>query len=158
QVTAKGQIFCLDANGASQPIHNGNVDIMEIDAKHVSDDVLSKLEDTDDSTNTAHLSNIGKFEISGYENEWTEVPEFYLRFNLPCPPVSYCTDPIYRKRCPPFSIADESESTVAFTYLMEENQADTRILKASYDVKCYLGVKTSEGIEEGFSCSGGLTP
>ncbi|GMT18421.1 hypothetical protein PFISCL1PPCAC_9718, partial [Pristionchus fissidentatus] len=98
-----GQIFCLDANGASQPIHNGNVDIMEIDAS-AHDDVLSYFEDTDDNKNTAHLSNIGKFEISGYENEDTEVPVFYLKFNLPCPPVSYCTDPVYRKRYSPFSI------------------------------------------------------
>ncbi|GMT26548.1 hypothetical protein PFISCL1PPCAC_17845, partial [Pristionchus fissidentatus] len=28
----------------------------------------------------------------------------------------------------------------------------------SYDVKCYMGVKTCEGTYEGFSCIGGLTP
>ncbi|GMT30311.1 hypothetical protein PFISCL1PPCAC_21608, partial [Pristionchus fissidentatus] len=152
QVRVKGLISCLDVNGASRPIIDGNVDLMEID-KHPNDGNRPWHEDTDDTHDTKPFESTGQFEVFGWEREWTDIPIFYLSFNLPCPPISYCTDREYLKRC-------AGKSTVAFAYFVDNNLAVKH--KSGHmdylDVKCYVGVKTSAGIEEGFSCSGGYTP
>ncbi|GMT26356.1 hypothetical protein PFISCL1PPCAC_17653, partial [Pristionchus fissidentatus] len=159
KVYVKGQIFCMDAKKELQPIRDGTVDLMEIDSAPPRDSFLSNFQDTDDIISTTHFSDSGKFEISGSEIEPISVPEFYLRFNLPCPAIDYCADHSYSGRCASSPSKSKTFSTVArFTYLLEQNNAQLDNQRSFYDVTCYIGVKTSEGTFEGFSCSGGLTP
>ncbi|GMT15298.1 hypothetical protein PFISCL1PPCAC_6595, partial [Pristionchus fissidentatus] len=75
--------------------------------------------DPDDVMDFDDLKDFGKFEMSGTESEATQQPEFFLKFNLPCPPIHYCTDPLYIGRC-----YETSDPFIEFTFRLEKDAED----------------------------------
>ncbi|GMT15299.1 hypothetical protein PFISCL1PPCAC_6596, partial [Pristionchus fissidentatus] len=144
-IFVSGTINCLDNGGLSRPVTEGTVELMELDFGPYH------FFDSDDRFDQTNFTNSGQFNLRGSEREVVR-PQFFLKFNLPCPPISYCKDPIYQSRC-----WDTTDPTIEFTYLTEESGAEEMNGRRLADlpphkISCYIGVKVNSSTIDGLSC------
>ncbi|GMT27534.1 hypothetical protein PFISCL1PPCAC_18831 [Pristionchus fissidentatus] len=125
-VDVKGSLRCVDATNQTNYVTKGIVELMEHGFPDPNDILDFKAVDTN-----------GRFQVSGTEDEVLET-EFFLQFTVPCPPLPYCADPVYKYKC------KQGGTSTKFTFRFEKNPGEgwfgSTELRKTYDISCRIGL------------------